>query len=99
MRRQLTRIEMLDAQYPGLEDDVRRWFTEGLTTAKVAERIREKYGISLPARTVGGFRSTRWAPAQRLLVEKKVEAQAAHEVALERAIKQSLARQAPGETQ
>ena len=98
MRLQLTKIEKLDTQYPGLADDVGKWFSQGISSCKVANLIFEKYRMVVVPRTVGGFRSRRWVPEQKLLREKRIAARAAQEAAREREIRQSLARQALGET-
>jgi hypothetical protein len=95
--RQITRIEELDVQYPGLADEVRTWFSQGIAAAKVAALLFEKYGVRVQPTTVGSFRSRRWVREQQLLQKRKIEILAAAEVAREQAIKASLASTLPGE--
>jgi hypothetical protein len=58
--KQLTRIEKLDQQYPGLADQVRRWFALGVHVRKVSELLHEHYHVSVPQATVANFRAHRW---------------------------------------
>lgn len=89
----LTKIELLDAQYPGLANQVRQWFTAGISCVRVAELLFERYGegARLWPSTVGNFRLKRWVPERQLLLEKRILIQAKLEVACEREIKQALA--------
>jgi hypothetical protein len=96
--KQLTKIEKLDGQFPGLADDVRKWLTRGIFCREIAGLLAEKYPVSVTTGTVGSFRMRRWVPEQELLREKRIEALAAQMVASEREIKAALAAEDPGET-
>ena len=95
----LSRIELLDHQFPGLADRVRQWFAEGVSCQKIAALLVEQYGAA--ARTahsaVGSFRLKRWVPEQRLLQKKKIEILARQQVAQEREMRATLAREFPRE--
>ena len=93
----LTKIEILDAQYPGLADDVRKWFAQGIAATRIVQFLAEKYRVSMSATPIARFRSRRWVPEQRLLQEKRAAVRAAEDVAREREVKASLAVQVPGE--
>ena len=95
--KRLTKIEKLDQQFPGLADDVRKWFAQGISCEKIAELLFERYQVSLSAAPIGSFRCRRWVPEQDLLQEKRIETLAAQEAAREREIKAALAGAAPGE--
>ena len=99
MRKQLTRIERLDAQIPGLAEQVGTWFAQGLPVRRVAVLLFERYHLSLPPRTVGNFRARRWVPEQERLREKRLEALAAQEVAREREVRAALAFEVSGDGQ
>ena len=94
----LTKIEMLDGQYPGLADEVGKWFAQGVTCKQIAARLTEKYKVKVTTTTVGGYRFRRWVPERDRLREKRLEALAAQEVASEREVKAALAVAARGET-
>ncbi len=93
----LTKIELLDQQFTGLEEDVRSWLRQGVSSAKIAPLIQEKYQVCVPAGVIGRFRAQRWVPDQMRLREKKLDALVAFEVTQERAIKASLAAGNPGD--
>lgn len=97
----LTKVELLDRQFPGLADQVRRWFVAGHSCVKVAELLRHQYGEAarLGQSTVGSFRVKRWVPEREMLREKKISILAAQEVAQEREIKAALACKARGEVE
>lgn len=60
MRSRLTRVEQLDAQHPGLANDVKKWFSEGLAAGSIAEEVRKKYGAVMRPTTLGRYRICRW---------------------------------------
>jgi hypothetical protein len=95
----LTKIERLDQQFPGLADQVRKWFTQGISCEKVGVLLAERYPLAAPVShsTVAAFRSKRWVPEMEMFREKKIAALAAQEVAREREIKAAFARQARGD--
>ncbi len=97
----LTKIELLDQQFPGLANEVRKWFAQGISCEKVGVLLAQRYPLPapLPHSTVGRFRSHRWVPEMELLRQKKIEAWAAQEVAREREIKMELACKARGEVE
>jgi hypothetical protein len=97
MRKTLTRIEKLDQEFPGLADDVRKWFSQGISSEKIAVRLFERYTVSLTEAPVSSFRLRRWVPEQRLLMEKKIAAQAAFELEREREVRAAINRNSLGE--
>ena len=97
----LTKIERLDQQFPGLADQVRNWFTQGISCEKVAVLLAERYPLAAPVghSTVGSFRRKRWVGEMELLREKKIAVWAAQEVAREREIKAAFACPAGGDVE
>ena len=95
----LSRIELLDQQFPGLADRVRKWFAEGVSCQKIAALLVEQYGAAARTAhsTVGSFRLKRWVPEQRLLQQRKIEILARQQVAQEREMRATLAREFPRE--
>jgi len=59
---QLTKIEQLDMQIPGLANQVRMWFDQGVSARAVRELLREQYGVSVSETLISNFRAWRWAP-------------------------------------
>jgi hypothetical protein len=94
--KRLTKIEQLDQRIPGLAENVKRWFSQGVSSEQVAVLIFKHYQVSLTSSPVSSFRTRRWVPEQELLEEKKIAALAALEVAREEAIRASMASQVPG---
>ncbi len=43
----LTKIEKLDQTFPGLADDVRQWFGQGISAKKITALLFERYQVSL----------------------------------------------------
>jgi hypothetical protein len=60
MRSRLTRVEQLDAQHPGLANDVKKWFSEGLAAGSIAAGVQKKYGVLVRPTTLGRYRNCRW---------------------------------------
>ncbi len=85
--KQLTKIEQLDAQFPGLADDVRKWFDLGVHVRQVAKFLFERYGVSVPKSTVGNFRARRWAREREVRQNEAVRREAVEEVCRELALK------------
>jgi hypothetical protein len=75
-----TKIEKLDKRFPGLADQVRRWFDLGIHVRDVAELLREHYGVSVPKSTVGNFRARRWARERETRESLIAKRQAVEEV-------------------
>ena len=96
MRLFLTKIERLDSQFPGLEADVMKWLTQGISAAKIAPLILEKYNVSVAKTTLGNFRTRRWVAEQRRLQERRIEVRARLEVAQEMEMRASLCEPLPG---
>jgi hypothetical protein len=88
-RYRLTTIEKLDQRFPGLADQVRTWFAQGIPAREIAELLGAQYGARASEDAVEYFRSRRWVPEQELLREKKIAALAAQEVSREQAIRAS----------
>jgi cytochrome c-type biogenesis protein CcmH/NrfF len=95
--KKLTKIEILDRQFPGLAEEVRKRFAEGISCKKIAELLVDRYGLSLSHNPVETFRARRWAPEQRLIQEKKIAALVVQEIAREKAVRDSLKAEVSGE--
>ena len=95
--KRLTKIEILDQQFPGLADEVRKWFAQGISCKKIAELLFDRYGVSHSNSPVETFRARRWVTEQRLLQEKKIAALVVREIAREKAVRDSLTAGASGE--
>lgn len=89
MRKVLTRIELLEQEKPGLEDQVCRWFAQGIAATKVAELLLEKYQVRIRPRTVGGYRAARWVPMCHRAQERKEAQLVDREIAREEEIRRS----------
>lgn len=92
----LTKLEKVDQQLPGLADDVRKWFAQGISCTRIAALIAERYPISLSRTPVARFRARRWVPEQERLREKRIELLAAQELAREQAIRDSMLAEVAG---
>ncbi len=93
--KQLTKIEQLDAQFPGLADNVRNWFAQGVTSEQIVALLFEKYQVSLTTSPISSFRNKRWARERERIEEARISALVALEVAREEEIKASMASRAP----
>jgi hypothetical protein len=89
--KQLTKIEQLDQSFPGLADDVRMWFGQGITAEQIVKLLFEKHHVSVTVSPISSFRHRRWAPERERIQEKRIEALAALEVEREQEIKASMA--------
>ncbi len=72
--RRLTKIEKLDHVYPGLADQVREWFAQGVAVRQVPKLVFAKYNLRITEALVASFRSRRWAHEQELMLEKRIDA-------------------------
>jgi hypothetical protein len=63
----LTKIEQLDQRFPGLADDVVRWFSQGVSVEEIPRLLFAKYNIFMSASPVAKFRSRRRLCGQRSL--------------------------------
>jgi len=88
--KQLTKIEQLDARFPGLADDVRNWFAKGVTSEQIVALLFEKYRVSLTTSPISSFRNKRWARERERIEEARISALVALEVAREEEIKASM---------
>jgi hypothetical protein len=93
----LTKIEQLDQRFPGLADQVRKWFAQGFSAEKISVLLFEQYRLSLSPTPISSFRSRRWVPEQELFREKRIAALVDQEVSREREIRASMASEVPGE--
>jgi hypothetical protein len=93
--KQLTKIEQLDERFPGLADDVRKWFGLGVTAEQIVKLLFERYNVSVTTSPISSFRSRRWAVERERIQEKSIEALAALEVARAQEIKASMASPIP----
>jgi len=88
--KQLTKIEQLDAQFPGLADHVRNWFARGVTSEQIVALLFEKYQVSLTTSPISSFRNKRGARERERREEARITALVALEVAREEEIKASM---------
>jgi|SRR5271157_5041427 len=95
--KKLTKIEQLDQRFPGLADNVGKWFAQGFSAEKIVALLFDEYHISLSKTPVSSFRSRRWVPEQDLLRDRKIAALVALEVSREQEIRASMASRLPGE--
>ena len=86
----LTKIEVLDAEHPGLEDDVCRWLTQGMTAAQVAGRLLEERRLPNLNSAVSAYRKKRWVPMRRRIQKQKEARIVDLELAQELAVRRSL---------
>jgi 5'-3' exonuclease len=87
--KQLTKIEQLDESYPGLADNVRKWFDHGVQVRKVAELLFQQYNVCVPRATIGNFRARRWACEREGRHRAAIRREAVEEVCRELAMKDS----------
>jgi hypothetical protein len=59
--KQPTKIEQLDKQIPGLANQVRVWFDQGVSAHAVRDLLRKQYGVSVSETLISNFRAWRWA--------------------------------------
>ena len=88
--KQLTKIEQLDARFPGFADDVRNWFALGVTAEQIVGLLFEKYHVSLTTSPISSFRNKRWARERERLEDARIAALVALEVAREEEIRASM---------
>ncbi len=91
MRKDLTKVEKLDYQHPGLADQLRQWLSQGISSRRIVELVFGRYQVCLSKSAIAYFRKARWVPEQEHLLEKKIEARAAQEVAREQETKAAMA--------
>ncbi len=94
--RRLTKIEKLDHDYPGLADQVREWFAQGVAVRQVPKLVFAKYNLRITETPVARFRSRRWVQEQELMQEKRIEALIARLYAHDDEIALALAQQLHG---
>jgi hypothetical protein len=94
--KRLTKIEQLDQRIPGLAENVKKWFSQGISSEQIAVLLYNHYRVVLTSSPVSSFRSRRWVPEQELLEDKKLSILAALEVAHEQEVRASMAVQARG---
>ena len=74
--KRLTRIKQLDQRFPGLADQVKKWFDLGMTSQQVAGLLREQYEVSVPRWAVGYFRTRYWARERARDEARRIQATA-----------------------
>ncbi len=89
--KKLTKIERFDQRIPGLADQVKVWFDQGVTALRVSELLRQQYSIPVTESTAGSFRTRRWVPEQDRLCEQRLATLADAEISREEAFRASLA--------
>ena len=65
-RKYLTKIERLDGSYPGLADQLRTWFAEGVSARKISPMVQSQFALSVDYQVVQRFRSKRWVREREL---------------------------------
>ncbi len=88
--KQLTKIEQLDTRFPGLADNVRKWFAQGITSEQIVGLLFEHYQVSVTTSPISSFRSRRWAPERERIEERRIAALVALEVTREQEIRASM---------
>lgn len=71
-----TKIKQLDQRFPGLADQVKKWFDLGMTSQQVVQLLREQYAVSVSRWAVGYFRTRYWARPRELEEARQSEAAA-----------------------
>ncbi len=97
MRKDLTKVEKLDYQHPGLADSIRDWFLQGISAQQISDLVRERYKLAISKFPIAKFRVKVWVPEQKLLTEKRIEARVAQELASEREMRAESDLKLPGE--
>jgi hypothetical protein len=92
----LTKIEKLDHDYPGLADQLREWFAQGVAVRQVPRLVFAKYNLRITEAPVASFRSRRWARERELLLDRRIDALLARLSAREDEIALALAAQMRG---
>ncbi len=72
--KRLTRIEILDHDHPGLADQLREWFLQGIPVRKIPPLVLEKYNLRVSDTHVARFRRRHWVRELDLAREKRIEA-------------------------
>lgn len=72
----MQRIMQLDQQFPGLANQVRTWFDQGVIAKDVARRLWERYQIRVTRNVVGYFRTQYWARQREREQTQRIEAAA-----------------------
>jgi hypothetical protein len=85
--KKLTKIEQLDRTFPGLADQVRVWFNQGVTAAMVSDLLREQFGIPVTESAVGAFRARRWEREREFSRQRRMTVRALEEFLLDFAMK------------
>jgi hypothetical protein len=83
-------VEQLDGIFPGLADQVRMWFLQGVPVRQVPRLLMKQYNVSISATPIARFRTRRWVPEQEIVREKRLTAQAALQVSREETMRASL---------
>jgi hypothetical protein len=76
MRVQLTAIEKLNIEHPGLQLDVDTMLQRGALLADVNAKLKEKYGISLSHQTLSKYKQKRWLPSLQRIQDRVERSQA-----------------------
>jgi len=71
-RLQLTQVEILEQEHRGLQHYVDASFDRGVIGREVARGLYEKYGVTIPVRTLQSYRLKRWRP-QRDQIQKSIK--------------------------
>jgi hypothetical protein len=71
--KEMTKIHKLEQHFPGLADQVRKWFDTGIPCIQVVQLLREQYGVSVPRWTVGYFRTKFWARERERMEARLIE--------------------------
>jgi hypothetical protein len=74
--KKLTKIEQLDQRFPGLADQVKVWFNQGVTAAMISDLLREQRGIPVTESAVGSFRTRRWVPEREFSCQRRLTVRA-----------------------
>jgi len=77
MSYRLTKVEMLDRQFPGLREFIDVSLDDGATVHRVAEAAQQKFpGLKLKESPVRCYRSKRWEKHKEAVRQRRVELEA-----------------------
>ncbi len=81
----LTKIEMLDHQYPGLADQLRQWFLQGIAVRQIPRLVLEKYELHISETPVARFRRRRWVREQEMAMQQRIQVLVEEQIARDEA--------------
>ncbi len=83
--KRLTKIEKLDHDYPGLADQLREWFLQGIAVRKIPGLVLEKYQLHISETPVARFRRRRWVREHEMAMQQRIQVLVEEQIACEEA--------------